>query len=255
MTEYVTNGTFDTDIIGWTDNSTGSATIEWSADNGGSLLLTGAGESVQAIADQQVAATTAGTRYKLTFDVYSISGGFADVDVGTSVGDDSLSENHITSSGSYEDEFTAIGATTWIRIDAEGEGNTVYIDNVSIQEAFSGGYWQSSIGVARLSDPTLQMGDVAYRELIRAKANANNVDPLLANIYTYIVDAHEQITHCTLSDPSTAPLLKDGDMEASGFDDWVQGGSPTLTKETTDPVEGTQYAKIAYNGTIEPYIR
>ncbi len=43
-------------------------------------------------------------------------------------------------------------------------------------------------------------------------------------------------------------LLTDGDMEASGVGDWIAGSSAILTKETTDPVNGVQNLRIAYNG-------
>lgn len=41
-TASITNGTFATDIVGWTNRSTGSATIAWSATGGGRMLLDGA---------------------------------------------------------------------------------------------------------------------------------------------------------------------------------------------------------------------
>jgi len=48
-------------------------------------------------------------------------------------------------------------------------------------------------------------------------------------------------------------LLADGDMEAVGVGDWSAGLSATLTKETTDPYEGAQCLRVAYNGTANPY--
>jgi len=50
-----------------------------------------------------------------------------------------------------------------------------------------------------------------------------------------------------------AELITDGDMEAVGVGDWSVGLSATLTKETTDPYEGTQNLRVAYNGTANPY--
>ena len=210
MTEYVTNGTFDTDIVGWTDNSTGGGVIEWVSDYGGSIYLYFTGI---ARADQQLAATVAGVQYQVTFDVAAGGGSLpAAVEIGTTEGDSDLLSVSFGAPGSFSGSFVAAGASTWIGLyyDPSESYPYVYLDNVSVQESFGGGFWQSEKGIARRSDPTLKMGDVAYRELIRAKANANNVDPLLANIYTYIVNAHERITDVTLEDPTSAAPTEAG---------------------------------------------
>lgn len=51
-------------------------------------------------------------------------------------------------------------------------------------------------------------------------------------------------------------LLTDGDAEAAGWAAWTALNSPTLSKETgsPDPVEGSQWGKIAYNGTSLPLV-
>lgn len=45
-----------------------------------------------------------------------------------------------------------------------------------------------------------------------------------------------------------ANLLTDGDMEAAGVGDWVVGGT-TITKQTSDPFEGTRYMRSVNTGT------
>ncbi len=251
MAEYVTNGTFATDIVGWTDNSTGAGSVAWSASDGGTMIFTNGSAPATSRGDQQIAATVSGVQYAVTFDIPSSSGN-GTVEIGTSSGDNSLLSVVWNSSGSYEGTFVATGTTTWIGLQFTTDENGAYIDNVSVQEAYGGGYWQSQKGVARLTDPTLEMGDVEYRELIRAKANANNVDPTLANIYTYIVNAHDGITDCALKDPVVEGLVVDGDCEASGVDAWTVQTAGTFTKETTDPYEGTQNLKLAYLSTNNP---
>ncbi len=253
MAEYVTNGTFDTDIIGWTDNSTGNGSVSWSASYGGSAKLDCGANPAFARMDQQLAATVAGVQYSVSFYVET-GNGAGHVEIGTSSGDDSLLSVAYQSSGAYSGTFVASGATTWIGLNLHTSELSNYLDDVSVQEDYSGGIWQSQKGLARITDPTLKMGDVAYRELIRAKANANNVDPTLANLYTYIVNAHEGISDCSLSDPvSTDVSFNDGDMELSTATDWIQARAAVITKETGTPYGGTQVLRVAYGGTTVPY--
>ena len=44
----------------------------------------------------------------------------------------------------------------------------------------------------------------------------------------------------------------DGDMETAGVADWVADNSSVLTKETTNPRDGTQVMRITYGGTNSP---
>jgi hypothetical protein len=48
--------------------------------------------------------------------------------------------------------------------------------------------------------------------------------------------------------PNSDELVVDGDMEAVGTAAWSPVQSATLTKETTDPKEGLQCLRVAYNG-------
>jgi len=50
-------------------------------------------------------------------------------------------------------------------------------------------------------------------------------------------------------------LMPDGDMEAVGTTDYVAWQSATLTKETDTPHSGSQYLKVAYNGSPGPGAR
>ncbi len=200
--ELITNGTFDSDVSGWSDGSTGSGVAPaWLASwppYTGVLRLQVGGAPGTSRADQSIV-TTAGTQYQLTWDAANYQGA-ATVEVGTSQGDDSISSTLITAAGSYSTTFTATGSTTWIGIEQQVTEVATYYDNVSCQVFFGGGYWQSQKGLACKEDPTKVMGDNAYRELIRAKGVAQQVDGLLADIYTYMVNAHEQIADVNMSE-------------------------------------------------------
>jgi hypothetical protein len=66
--------------------------------------------------------------------------------------------------------------------------------------------------------------------------------------------AGEYVEYDMVSVTPVEQLLADGNMEASGFDDWLISNNGTVTKETGDPYEGTRNAKIEYNGTNNPGI-
>lgn len=51
----------------------------------------------------------------------------------------------------------------------------------------------------------------------------------------------------------TTEQLVDSDMEVTGVGEWTAGRAATLTKETTDPYEGTQVLRIARSTTVDPY--
>lgn len=48
-------------------------------------------------------------------------------------------------------------------------------------------------------------------------------------------------------------LLTDGDQEAVGVAAWTAGNAATLTKQTTNPYEGSQVLRVAYSAVNNPY--
>jgi len=51
----------------------------------------------------------------------------------------------------------------------------------------------------------------------------------------------------------SAEFLVDGNMEKTGVADWLVGNSATLTKQTTNPYQGLQVLRVAYNGVNSPF--
>lgn len=125
--ELITNGTFDSDITGWTDNSGGAAYIEWDA---GRLSMVGDGIDF-VNADQQIT-TVVGETYTLLYD--RISGtGTVRCRIGTTLGGvDLLDQSDSTPDSSFTLSFTATTTTTYVRF-RHGSNSTNYIDNVSIK--------------------------------------------------------------------------------------------------------------------------
>lgn len=123
--ELITNGTFDTDISGWTDISTGTASIAWINDGqpAGALLLNGSsGNSARA---EQEITTIAGTFYRLS----RYQGGTINTYAGTSSKGTQLLNTQI-GGGTFSDVFRAQSAETYIQHQISAN---LYVDNSSVK--------------------------------------------------------------------------------------------------------------------------
>ena len=141
----VTNGTFDSNITGWTDGSSGTGEIGFNStgpqppeSRTGALRLT-AGSSGTAIAYQSLT-TTKNKQYRVSFGVTYPSGGDLTLNLGTSANGTQLSTNTITVDdiGDFKYvnyTFTATGTTTYISF-SQAVDTQVDIDNVAVAEDF-----------------------------------------------------------------------------------------------------------------------
>jgi hypothetical protein len=145
-TNLVTNGTFDTDISGWTRTGTAPGVTEFSSNHGGSLRHSDTGTGY-AQANTTIT-TVIGQRYKLSYDLKSFAGTGTNVFQSTYISDanDPLNVNgfgpafaSVASNvvGPVEVEFTAVSTSTRIQFsEAWTSANTTdfEIDNVSVVE-------------------------------------------------------------------------------------------------------------------------
>jgi hypothetical protein len=123
----VTNGTFDSDLSGWTLSASTPPT--WNA--AGTMQFNSDG-STFSDADQSFS-TTVGATYILSVEMVNVSGSTA-VYIGTSQGSSQLLPSSINSIGVQTFTFTATTATTWLRFrDGSSAGNQ-QIDNIFIVE-------------------------------------------------------------------------------------------------------------------------
>lgn len=126
-TELVTNGTFDTDISGWSQTASG-----WVYGTNNVTNTTGSnGELLY-----QSISTVAGQTYLLTFDVVSLSGTLQVSVRDSSVFGTTLAGTDQTTTGSKTYIFTAATTTTVIRFGDYFTSCT--LDNISVKEASSG---------------------------------------------------------------------------------------------------------------------
>ena len=142
--ELVTNGTFDTDINGWTDASSAGGRIEWNSNGYIDLIV----ETGNAFARQQLTVTP-NSRHELTFDViqYVGAGNNIQVRVGTSAGGQQIFVLNITGTGPKKIAFTPTDSTVWLQF-SEFTAGTATLDNVSVRE-LAGNHATQSITSAR----------------------------------------------------------------------------------------------------------
>lgn len=118
----ITNGTFDSNITGWTSRSTGTGAISHSS---GKLQLTGSvGNDARAY---QVVTTTGVGNHTITLDVGTASINYR---IGNSIGASDLASGTLTTGTGKTIVFTrATSASTWIEFEST---TTSTVDNVTI---------------------------------------------------------------------------------------------------------------------------
>lgn len=133
--ELVTNGTFDTDLTGWVDASSGLANS--SVTGGRANVNNAAADGIAGIARSFT--TAVGKAYRFSVDVVSTTNGYR-VGVGTSANDTSLSNSgEVEVAATQTQIFVATGTTAFVNLytfpNAVTTANqTTVFDNVSVKE-------------------------------------------------------------------------------------------------------------------------
>lgn len=126
----VTNGYFAANIVGWTDRSTGTASIAWSA---GRMRLTAAGDGY-AWAEQAISVAV-GDQAKLHVIRFTLSGsygGTATVQVGTATLGSSLYKGDNLGLGSHTVSFTPGAGTVYFQVISKSLVENLFIDNIEV---------------------------------------------------------------------------------------------------------------------------
>lgn len=130
-TELVTNGTFTSDISGWSDLSTGGGSLSWVS---GVMRFTAA--TGNAIAQQAVSISVQSVEHTLTFSLTITGTNTIDLTIGTNSGGSELSgPTNYASTGSYTVTFTPTAATIYLRFTHRTYPTDVDLDNVSIKRS------------------------------------------------------------------------------------------------------------------------
>ena len=132
-TEKVSNGTFDSNIIGWTASGSGSGTIGW---NDGKLRIANA--SPAAYGAGSAITTEIGKTYKVTVSGIIISGAtplrFKIANTNNSEAINYLIQNASLISGTITGYFTATATTSYIILFLYNAAGTIDYDSVSVKE-------------------------------------------------------------------------------------------------------------------------
>ena len=128
ITASITNGTFDSDVSSWTDNSGAGSSISHDATND-RMNLTSNG-TTEAEGEQQVTNASA-VEHVLQFQVLGAPGDYVFFSVGTASGGTQLVDSFIAEVGYHAYSFTATAADFYIRFHNE-LGKAVQIDNVAL---------------------------------------------------------------------------------------------------------------------------
>lgn len=158
VTAAVTNGTFNTDLTGWTNNDEAGATSAW--QTGGYMSLVGTGTN-SAIRDQQVTVNEAGTEHALRI---VIARGPVTLKVGQSTGTDEYITETSLGAGTHSLSFTPTGSF-WIRFSniriAASWVDSVAVESAGIMEITTP-YVEADLPLVRAEIPQCQSGDIIY---------------------------------------------------------------------------------------------
>lgn len=133
--ELITNGTFASDISGWTNLSTGTGAISYSAIGNGRLNLN-AGAAGMATATQAITTAT-NIQYRMKVKTY---GGTITLKIGTTSGGSEIVTQTLTMTnlnrGTYNEFFfTATGTSTYITF-THSANASYQVDTVEVRENF-----------------------------------------------------------------------------------------------------------------------
>lgn len=125
VTAAVTNGTFPTNLAGWTNSDEAGAASTWSS--AGSVALLGTGTNYAQL-DQQIAVAEPNIEHAVRV---VISRGPIRVQVGTAMGDNSYVDATLLAEGTYSLTFTPTG-NFWIRAGAQ-QTYSCFLSSVAIE--------------------------------------------------------------------------------------------------------------------------
>lgn len=156
----ITNGTFTSNITGWSDESDSGASISHSS---GRMALTPAGNAA-AIAEQSVTTTTTGVQHVLRFKTIGDHGARIKVGVGSTSLDDDLFEVAEIGMGWHTVAFTPAASPfyVWFKNEMDDPAEVAYLDDVELLDnvplELTHDYSEAEIAELRLR----QTGDVIY---------------------------------------------------------------------------------------------
>lgn len=133
-TNLLTNGTFASDITGWTDASIGTGSATW--DGAGALQLDGDGAGGNEAFAQQAMTTQIGQQYTVTTTLAGLSSSAfirigTDADV-TLAGNSDVADYEVMADGTVSFTFTATSTTTYLTVNSDTNTAPFTVDDISV---------------------------------------------------------------------------------------------------------------------------
>lgn len=126
----ITNGTFDADVTGWTDQSTGTGTVTWNSTTA-AMELTGTGTGNEGVAEQQVnSGGYANVRHTLMFRVRGPAILFVNLRIGTTSGAADIVNDLRFNTGYHVFSFSPQTDSFFIQFRTGSENQIVDVDDV-----------------------------------------------------------------------------------------------------------------------------
>jgi hypothetical protein len=206
-TELVTNGTFDTDITGWTQQA---ATVQWGI--GGYLQLVGVASQPSA-RTAQASVLVIGATYTLVIE--NVGGGSVDYAVGASAGASNAATGTITSGTTLTRNFIANATTLHMQINSSASGTFIInIDNVSVKRVATVN--NASARIINGTTTTRTAGSLQASRLFNRALTAAEVLDL-------------SINGVALADRGASQTAVYTSNFSAGADGWTTTGSATVT--------------------------
>jgi len=248
--ELVTNGTFDTDLTGW---STGPGLVS-SLINGAAAISRGPGTLVATDAFRQNIAVTANKTYKITFTASNADAARNFTDTSPALSSASVGQ------GSFTYIVKALSSTISLNF-WPNPNETVHIDNVSVRE-LPGNHATQTTSAAR---PVLQQsGDLYYLDF-------DGVDDKLETASVVTIPTSPDLTASIAFRQNTVPTTHHTILSFGGFVSngaILQTSSPgspyryrlarngsTFSDSPTDNVAGTDYIWTFENSSSGASVR
>lgn len=208
-TDLVTNGTFDSAVTSWTDNSTGTGSSAHTTDGSGRMRLAGGSSGIGVM--YQALTTVKNTKYRIQARTFT---GTTTLNVGTSIGGTQLLTKSLTvtdtGDGKYHEyTFTATGTTTYIEFTNAVNANHD-VDNVEV--------YDDGMSAVKLNETTLADWRTNYYE--------SDTNPSVASLG---VPARVVLTQNSTYLLSPVP---DSDQYTVKFPYWASGTDLSATTDT-----------------------
>ena len=249
--ELITNGTFDTDLTGWTDGSSGTGSTSW--NDAGWADVYGANSSNRGIM-WTIVPTVVGKAYSCSISTVSYTSGNAYPIIGTSANGSQLASfSNFNSAQTQTKVFVATTTTTYVTLNSQG---TMSFDNISVREMpaikwrphnlltysedFSNAAWIKSAATVTANAAVAPDGATTADKLVATAASGghfvyDNISGSYRGTFSVFAKA-EEYTNLRMIEVGSFKYYASFDLETGVVS--ASGGSKFISASATDVGDG-----------------